>query len=288
MVKLLYAGEHLSCPNYDAGRPPLIEEVAIPCGNIWQVQAQANKLVFVLDGQIEYSTGQVYRYPARKGDIFFLPAGHQLWCYALEESTLLEIRLLKKIRFCDCFSVEDLFRMKGEMENAEEKPFLLKVNIVMEKYLDLLVTCYGAGLRCRYYNEERVRELMYIFLAFYPKEDLHRFFAPVLTADFNFLQQVMAGYSRYDNLSQIAFAMNYSVSGFEKKFRKAFGCSPSGWIARQKAQEAWHCVHSSDMNFKEIADRFGFSSPSSFSNFFKKHFGVTPGMARQNKRKRRE
>ena len=98
----------------------------------------------------------------------------------------------------------------------------------------------------------------------------------------------MSSYTRYGNLSEIAAAMNYSVSGFEKKFRKVFGCSPYNWMLRQKAQDAWHCVNTEGMNLKEIAHRFGFASPASFNNFFVKHFGITPGQARLNNAKRRE
>ena len=290
MVQLLYAKEHLSCPNYDSGQYPSIEEVGIASGEIRQVHPHVNKLVFVLRGQVEYSAGQVQRYPARKGNIFFLASNRSLWYRAVEDTRLLIIRLFGKIQFCDCSSVEDLHKMKssplsaspeGE-EKGRKEAFHLQVNEVMEKYLELLTLCRNAGLQCRYYHEGKIRELMYIFRAFYPKEDLRCFFAPALSADARFSQQVMSSYSRYGNLSEIAAAMNYSISGFEKKFRKVFGCSPYNWMVRQKAQEAWHCVMTEDLNLKEIAERFGFSSTNSFNNFFVKHYGITPGQARQN------
>jgi len=334
MVKLLNAGEHLSCPNYDTGQYPAIEEVRVAAGEIRQVHPKINKLVFVLEGQAEYSTGPVQRSPVRRGDIFFLSTGRNLWYKALKDTKMLVVRLHEKIRFCDCLSVEDLHKMENEklktkneklkeltvenekleMKNEEttfaeakvrqltvdnyqlkannekptadnEKPFHLGVNEVMEKYLDILILCYGAGLRCRYYHEGKIRELMYIFRAFYPKQDLRRFFAPALAIDARFSQLVMSSYSRYGNLAEIASSMNYTVSGFEKKFRKVFGCSPYNWMVRQKAQEAWHWVNTSDMNLKEIADKFGFSSSSSFGKFFRQHFGVTPGQARANIKK---
>jgi len=313
MVQLLYAQEHLSCPNYDSGEYPSIEEVRVAAGEVRQLFPHVNKLVFVLEGHAEYSAGQVQRYPARKGYIFFLASNRSLWYKALEDTRLLIIRLLGEIRFCDCFSVEDLYKMKDgklkiksekfkewtvdneklsanshQLTAKNEKPFHLEVNGVMEKYLDMLNLCHEAGLRCRYYHEGKIRELMYIFRAFYTKEELQRLFAPALAADARFSQRVMSSYSRYGNLSEIASAMNYTVSGFEKKFRKVFGCSPYSWMIRQKAQEAWHCVMTDDLNLKEIAGRFGFSSTHSFNNFFVKHFGVTPDRARQKNAKRRD
>lgn len=289
MVKLLYSDEHLSCPAYDSEEYPVIEEITMAAGYISQWQARVNKLVFVLDGQIEYSTGQVFRQSVRKGHIFFLASTRQVWCKAVEDAVLLIIRFYGKIRFCDCLSVEDLYKV-SEMERKEvkgklrnEDAILLETNPVMDKYLDMLHTCYGAGLRCRYYNENKLKELMYIFRAFYPKEKLRDLFAPVLSADTCFAQQFIETYNQYGNLSETASAMNYTLSGFEKKFRKVFGCSPYGWILHQKAQEIMHYVKTSNLNLSEIADRYGFSSASAFNNFFKKRYGITPGQARQNK-----
>ena len=299
MVQLLYAQEHLSCPNYDAGQYPAIEEVRIAPGEIRRVHPHVNKLVFVLQGQFEYSVGQVQLYPARRGNIFFLASGRSLWYRAVEDTRLLIVRLFGEMRFCDCFSIEDLYKMKNEklkMKNEDtgqatglpQGAFHLEVNPVMEKYLEVLTLCRGAGLQCRYYHEGKIRELMYIFRAFYPKEDLGRLFATALSADARFSQQVMSCYSRYASLAEIAAAMNYTVSGFEKKFRKVFACSPYNWMVRQKAQDLWHCLITENMSLKEIAHRFGFSSTASLNNFFVKHFKVTPGQARLNSTKRRE
>ncbi|MDR2005353.1 MAG: AraC family transcriptional regulator [Prevotella sp.] len=167
--------------------------------------------------------------------------------------------------------------------NAREEIFHLEVNEVMEKYLDMLHTCYRAGLRCRYYNEGKIRELMYILRSFYSREMLRDLFSPALSADTEFTRQFMEVYSRYGSLREIATVMNYTLSGFEKKFRKVFGCSPYNWILRQKAQEVLHQVKTSNLNLKVIADDFGFSSVAALNNFLKKRFGITPGQARKNK-----
>jgi AraC-like DNA-binding protein len=301
MADLLYAGEHLSCPNYDSGQRPIIEEEQIKKGEIRQIMPSVNKVVFVIEGKFEYSTGQVHAYTVRRGDIFFLPTNRHLMLRALEDARLLLVRIYDKVRLCDCWSVEELYKIDNEEveseneqltatseESTDSEPFLLKVNSVMEKYLDMLLLCHRAGLRCRYYNEGKLKELMFILRAFYPKEKLRLFFSPALASDARFSQQVLSSYNRYGNLSEMAASMNYSISGFERKFRKVFGCSPYRWMLRQKAQEIWHSVNTEDINLKEIADKFGFSSASSFNDFFVKYFGIPPGQARQNSIKKRK
>ena len=155
----------------------------------------------------------------------------------------------------------------------------------MENYLDLLLECYRGGLHCHYYNENKVRELMFIFRAFYPKEQLRKFFSPALTGDTSFSQFIMDNYNSYNTLSDMASSLNYTVSGFEKKFRKIFGCSPYNWLKRRKALDIYQCISTSNLRMNEISNNFGFSSPAAFNTFVKQTFGITPGQIRQNKKK---
>ncbi|NDV95154.1 AraC family transcriptional regulator [Dysgonomonas sp. 521] len=283
MAKLLYAGEHLNCPNYETRQRPVIQEMYIDESTTQQIIPMVNKILFVLDGEMEYSMGNVEASRITKGQMLFIPAGSRITCVAQAYTHILVIRLYNRIQLCDCFKVEDLQRViTGEDYNSQS--FLLEVNPVMEKYLDMLILCHNAGLRCRYYNEDKVKELMFIFRAFYSKEELRRFFSSALTTDTTFSQFVMDNSNRYNSLSEMAEAMNYTVSGFEKRFRKVFACSPYSWMKRRKAMEAYHYINTSDMSLKQISDNFGFNSPSAFNNFIKQHFGKTPGQIRENKK----
>lgn len=296
MVKLLYAREHLDCPNYDARHRPVIEERFLEAGTVYKIQPRVNKLIFILEGGMEYSIGRAKGLHARKDQVLFLPANNSLSGIALQDTHLSIARLYGKIQLCDCFRLEDLMSAdrakacpdKGygkQTEDASRSPFLLEVNPVMKSYLEMLTLCYRAGLRCRYYNEGKIREMMFIFRAFYSKEDLCHFFAPALSTDTWFSQFIMSNYNKYDNLSELASAMNYTVSGFEKKFRKVFAEAPYAWMRKQRAREAYHCINTSDMTLKEIAEMFGFSSQPAFIKFIRQNFGVTPGQIRRNNKK---
>jgi AraC-like DNA-binding protein len=291
MVKLLYAADHLDCPNYDARHRPAIEEKYLPAGTTDHVQPWVNKLVFILEGGIEYSLGQTKGLHARKGHILFLPANSRLSVTALQDTHIGIARLYNKIQLCDCFRLEDLMAM-GQANKHEKQakdihgpPFVLETNPVMERYVEVLTLCHRAGLKCRYYNEGKIREMMFILRAFYPKEDLHRFFAPALSTDTWFSQFIMSNYNKYDNLSALASAMNYTVSGFEKKFRRVFAQAPYAWMRKQRAREAYHCINTSDMTLKEIAERFGFNSQPAFTRFIQQNFGQTPSQIRKKSKK---
>jgi AraC-like DNA-binding protein len=240
--------------------------------------------------------GESGYYPARGGQFLFLPANRSLSVRAGKTAHLGIVRLYDKIQLCDCFRLENLMAIgqakaqtakgsKKQRTDYSQTPFLLEVNEVMERYLEILTICHREGLKCRYYNEGKIRELMFILRAFYTKEDLYRFFSPALTTDTWFSQFIMSNYNKYDNLSELAAAMNYTVSGFEKKFRKVFNQAPYAWMRRQRAREVYHCINTGDMSLKEIAEMFGFNSQPAFIKFIRQNFFLTPGQIRKNSKK---
>jgi AraC-like DNA-binding protein len=79
----------------------------------------------------------------------------------------------------------------------------------------------------------------------------------------------------------LAKKVNYSISGFEKRFKRVFDMSPYQWIQAQRAQAIYHEIHCSSKTFAELGYDFGFSSPSHFSNFCKQMFKETPGRLRK-------
>lgn len=151
MVKLLYADEHLNCPNYDNKAHPAIEEIVLEQDQIWDNKPRVSKVVFILKGEMEYSTGKVQGQHAQKGQILFFPVGKEVHCRSLSNVNMLVIRIYDRIQLCDCFRVEDLYLLeddKGKRESAEVRDSLLDVNPVMEKYLDMLMLCYHKVFNC--------------------------------------------------------------------------------------------------------------------------------------------
>ena len=108
MTQLLYAQEHLECPNHESEKNPIIEEKHMACQDEWELQPNLNKVIFVTSGQMECSSGRSQKYIAAKGQILFLPAKYHFTFQAKEETSLLIIRLQNRIRLCDSFKLEDL------------------------------------------------------------------------------------------------------------------------------------------------------------------------------------
>ncbi len=76
-------------------------------------------------------------------------------------------------------------------------------------------------------------------------------------------------------VNALADIAHLEVSYFIKKFKKETGMTPYQFINNLRLDQAYADL-SQKMSIAEVAFKYGFSSESSFSNAFKKKFGVRP------------
>ena len=77
------------------------------------------------------------------------------------------------------------------------------------------------------------------------------------------------------NIQDLAYQNAMSVSTFERKFKKHFGCSPSQFIKKLRIDHACDLLNS-NYEIAEIALKCGFCDQSYFSKEFKKVMNMTP------------
>jgi AraC-like DNA-binding protein len=126
-----------------------------------------------------------------------------------------------------------------------------------------------------------MKELFFLLRAYNTKEDLADFFSPLLTDDMDFYNFVLNNYQSIKTVKELAFLADYSLTGFEKRFKKVFGMSAHQWMKNQLSSSLYHEISCSRKSFTEISDMFGFSSSAHLSNFCKAVFGATPSAIRR-------
>lgn len=280
-MELLYKQEHLTCYNYEKGKRPTIEKVIIKKEEQWRFFSIDNKIIILLQGAMCFSFGEIYDKEITKGKIMLLPAGSELTSTAQEDTTLLIFRLHDKKQLCDCFSLDML--LKENKSNITPECYFLDINERTEIFLSFLNTCMSDGLKCVYYFELKIKEFYFLLRAYYTKKDLLGFFYPLLSNDISFSEFVMKTHYKAKTVQELAELTHYSLSGFQKRFKKVFGVSAYHWMKEERSKAIYHQLTSTDKSFKEISDEFGFSSPSYFNDFCKVNFGNTPGEIRKNK-----
>jgi AraC-like DNA-binding protein len=224
----------------------------------------------------------------KKGQMLYLPPDYHFTYVSNENSEMLIMRLSSKVQLCESYMLDRLVHETSNVLNnrdlraSRKSPFLLDMNQLIQQYASNLVACLENGIRCKGYFEVKTKELFYLLRSFYQKEDLALFFEKALSYDTGFSHFIQQNYYKFQTLSEMAMAMNMTLSGFEKRFKKVFKTSGYRWMNEHKAKKIHHAICTEDTPLKEISMRFGFSSQSTFNDFCKKKLGFTPGQIRKN------
>lgn len=78
------------------------------------------------------------------------------------------------------------------------------------------------------------------------------------------------------SILKLAQRTGYSMTYFTKKFKQAFGCTPTEYITNLKIEFAKTRLKDNKMTIAQIAYALGFLDTSYFSNFFKTKTGLSP------------
>lgn len=276
--------EHLKCFYHEPKNQPTISVKYVAAEECWKFTTTENVILFFLEGhpivKFQYYDEEVLS----KGHVLFIPSGHKISCLSQESSMYLLIRLHEQVKFCECFILEQLYKeYQNELHNQEAvlSPHYLEVYGILWHYLNGIIRSIEDGLCCKYYFETKIKELFYLLRAYYPKRELRDFFRLILTNDTVFSDYVKNNHLNYKTAFDLAESMNYSYSGFLKKFKSVFGMPAYRWMKEQKAELIYRELIAGDKNFKELSFEYGFSSNTQFNDFCKLQLGKTPGEIRK-------
>lgn len=77
-------------------------------------------------------------------------------------------------------------------------------------------------------------------------------------------------------IDELSFLCNMSVSTYKRKFKEVYGTTPAKWFQKQRLLMAKHQISKFNKSPGEVYQDTGFQSFSSFSQAFKKEFGILP------------
>lgn len=279
-MKILYPKEHFSCYNYEKGRNAALEILERDAGFVIERDLVYNEIVFVVKGRFSLSYSKFINLDIHEGKILFFPPGSHVKVEMLEDTQIIICRIRGVVQLCECLPLEYLHQKYKDIKTDDF--YMLDINERIDTYIESFVQCVEDGLRCSYYFITKIKELFFLLRAYYAKEDLAKFFSPLLSRNSQFMNMIYQNYRNVKNVQQLAELSMYSTSGFKKQFNKVFGTSASEWLSNQKAALIFQDLKNSSMSMKEMADKYDFSSVSSFSSFCQNKFGMPPGKIRLN------
>lgn len=278
-MELLYPSEHFSCYNYEKGQNAAFEILKCKAGDVIERDLVDTEIVFIVDGHLTLSYGKYIDLNIMKGKILFFPPGSRIKAGLIDDAYIIICRIRGVLQLCDCLPFEKLYREYGKSNKDEF--YMLDINKRIDDFIEHFVECVEDGLRCSYYFRTKMKELFFLFRAYYTKEQLADFFSPLMSKNSQFMNLMYRNYRKVKNVQQLVDISMYSSSGFKKQFNKVFGTSASEWLSEQKAALIFQDLNDSSLSIKEIAEKYDFSSVSSFSSFCMNKFGFSPGKIRK-------
>lgn len=269
----------LSCINHKKGGIPLIEYDRIEKSDRRKLHIHEHEIVCVTQGSINISFAEHVNIKVKRGMMVLIPAGSQVSCVAIKTAVLTIFRLRGQLQFCKGLSFEQLQGGEGEVESKNWAAPVINANL-----RSLIIGLNAAllnDINCPYYHELKMKEFFFLLHWYYPQKQLKEFFRPLASKNTSFSEFIYANYQQAWNSADLARISNYSLSGFEKKFKRIFGVSAGKWLTDQKAKSIYHQITCTDKPFKAISQDFGFSSDTYFYAFCKTQFDQTPGVIRR-------
>lgn len=277
-MELLYVEEHRRCFNFrkeEGSEARLSEHKA---GSQLNGENRETELVFVLQGRLRLSYEKFRDEVVSESNVLLLPAGTHFGMDFDEDTRILVFRVRTSLRFCEGYAIEQLF---AECPDVQMELFTLRFNERIESFLNSFVPMLDDGLMCCRYHDIKLEELMLVMRAYYTKKELARFFSPMLSSKAEFSDFVLKNYNKVRSVQELASLANYSLSGFEKHFRKVFGVSAAQWLRKKKAGNLYHDLIHTDAPIKQLCRQYGFSSHANMCDFCNRHFNATPTQIRE-------
>jgi len=280
-MSLLYVNEHLSCIHYQKHEPP-IKIFTKKKGEVFDKEIlNDSKFLFLREGKMTVTFNGYVNELVNERQVLLLPTNSHVKITCVEDVHFLTFTFNVQVQLCASFSMTQLYPYYKE---SSSDFCVLAFNDHMNLFVDLLEHFIRDGVNCIHLYELKKQELFYIFRAYYEKEKLAEFFAPVLDReDVHFKKFILENCLLVKGVAELAQVANYSTSGFIKKFTRCFNTSPYRWIRQYKSDRILQDIQTGKKSFKEISDEYNFSSLPHFTEFCKKQYGSTPGRMRKKK-----
>ena len=276
-MSVFYLEEHWTCSNYISDYNIGFKNCQIKQGEfIVPSDEKYHCLFFLIAGQADlYYESQVYN--LRSDAFWFIPMSSDYKIYANTDTILIMNYFNKPIDFCEKTALENL----SGFLNQKPYTLVLRINKPLRKFLSTIIFYINEGIFCKHFHEIKQKELFYILRYFYTKKEVAGLFAPIISKNIDFKNKVLANYSNANSVKELAQICNYSLSSFNRIFKKNFKENPYLWLQNQKVKFIAGRLSDKNIPLSQIIDEFRFSSPSHFTIFCKKHLNLTPSQFRK-------
>jgi len=281
-MKSHYGVKHIENLQY-GDQSPAIEFIKLPEGKDVQIISDLHQIIFVNSGVLTVSDEEILDKKVKEGEFILIPRQNPCVFKVGKDANVLVIKLGNHINLYD-YLPPDLTTDKKKLKVKGNDVGFLKPHQRMTEFAAMLENYIKDGIKHVRFFDLKIPEFLVLIQAYYDKRQLINFYAPIYSRDFIFSNNVFQNLDKIKTVKELAGTFDYSLSGFEKKFKKIFKISPYKWIQEQKAKKIYYEVSYGPRTFTRLAEDYGFSSPAHFNDFCKQYYGYTPGELRKKMR----
>lgn len=247
------------------------EKIDFKIGETIEFSMENNKFIFLLNGKLKILFYHMFK-EMPSSNIFMAPSGYFFSVTAMDNSSCIIISFPSNLQLHNCFSN---FELKDNQTSYTDYSFL-PFNKAIDRYLDGILNIINDKISSPALFKMKIEELCFYFTHYYSKNELYLFFKYHLLTDLSFSEQVLKNYKKAKTVQELSSMLNFSLSGFQKHFKKVFGISPCVWMQRRLIQDVVLELSSNQLTIKEIALKYSFSSTAHFSSYCKRKIGAPP------------
>lgn len=271
-MRIMYINEHKACEHYINDYHVGFSYCKTKAKNSFRIHNQDQDcIVFLLSGVLKVETERCEETLVDSCRMFFIAQNEIHVLTAVTEVTTLQLLFNNKPSVCDKFFLKNMAKGSCCVEF-----YPLRILPVVNDFLQQMVSYIDSEMFCRHMHDLKQTEYIFLLRAFYAREELVRFFSPLLTSDLDFRGLVLMNYTKSKSVKELASKLNMGLRTFERKFKETFHEAPSRWMNRQKGMRIGRDLANSDLSIADLIQKYEFSSAAHFTTYCKKVLGDTP------------
>lgn len=281
---LQHAEIHANCICYQKGDVQSIAVKMFAEGDSAASLLTSHHIIIVLAGQVRYSITGTADVTVTTGQMIFLPIATNMTWLALENSTVMLVRVshfVGKLPECHTFRFQRLSSGDDMQCMDNEHIHVLTMNSRIKHFVRGVVDTERDGLKCRNYARHLVAQLLTLIQVYYTVEEYTKFYSTVVSPDVVFTDKVFEQWRDCRSVGEMANSLGVTAQQFILHFRRVFGENPGAWLKKRRMEEIYRDICSSHKTLRQIATDNKLSM-TNFVRYCRMNFKATPGAIRES------
>lgn len=277
-MKVYYLNKHLMCEHYQGNSPVGFRVVQEKKGVVAHTAASRTAMIFMLEGALHVEGKRFPGFTVHANQMFPMPAGVDNTIRFVEDSLALVLYFIdSKFKFCHNIITDEMIKNAPKRADWLFALDMIKPVIVLARQTADYVM---DGLLCCDIQLIKQREFTAVMQAYYSKDELVPFLAPLYGVDLTFQDTIIAMSRTYPSIDEMAEKVCMSRPTFIRHFKRCFGETPKAWVSKVKGEALFKALLNTSDTLEQIANQFKFSSVQRLSTFCKETLGGTPSEIR--------